>query len=231
MKEARRVFYNADGPWIRRGVYERFGSLKYSRPALHDIDRKLEKLLPKSGGVFVEAGAHDGFTQSNTYYLERHRDWTGLLIEAIPELHAKAASRRSAKVVQAALVGPDHEGSTVEISFGDLMSKVGDDGSHAKGGLDNAGLAGYAVQVPARTLSSLLDDAGIQRVDLLSLDVEGLELEVLRGIDFDRHIIDTMVIEMLDMPNQRPVFDELLGSQYEFAGTLSVDDAIYRRRS
>lgn len=226
----RRAFYRADGPWKRCVVFERFGSQRYSRPALHGIDGKLEELLPQTGGVFIEAGAHDGYTQSNTYFLERHRGWSGLLVEAIPELNAKASKRRSARVVQAALVGPDHGSPTAEISFGDLMSKIDDDGSHTKGGLDNAGRSGYVIEVPARTLSSLLDDAEIQHVDLLSLDVEGFELEVLRGIDFDRHVIDTLVVEMLDMGTQRPAFDALLGDRYEFTGTLSVDDAVYRRK-
>jgi len=67
--QLKRVAYRGDFPWYRRGWFETFGSERYSRPALHQMDVLLEKILPAGPGVFVEAGAHDGFTQSNTYYL------------------------------------------------------------------------------------------------------------------------------------------------------------------
>jgi FkbM family methyltransferase len=194
------------------------------------MDRRLAELLPFEGGRFLEAGAHDGFTQSNTYFLERHRGWSGVLVEAIPELHRKAARRRPrSRVIQAALVGPEREGEDVTLQFGDLMSQLGDDPSHAAGGLANAGRAGYTVKVPGRTLSSILDEAGLDRLDLLVLDVEGHELDALRGLDLDRHRVDWLLIEMLDRERQRPAFDALLGARYELSETLSPDDALYRR--
>ena len=96
LRAARRVFYTSDGPWRRRGLFEAIGSRRYSRPALHGMDRLLEGLVPARPGLFVEAGAHDGYTQSNSYYLERFLGWQGLLVEAVPELFEKARSRRPA---------------------------------------------------------------------------------------------------------------------------------------
>jgi FkbM family methyltransferase len=196
------------------------------------MDRRLEALLPDRPGTFLEAGAHDGYTQSNTYFLERYRDWTGVLVEAVPELHAKARRRRPrSHVAHAALVAPADEGTMVTMQFGDLMSQLGTADDHAKGGLANAGRAGYAIDVPGRTLSSILEDAGIDRLDLLVLDVEGHELDALRGLDLDRHRVDLLCIEMLDLNAQRPAFDALLGEHYAFVETLSPDDALYRRRT
>jgi FkbM family methyltransferase len=228
---AKRAFYNADGPWRRRGVFEALGSRRYSRPALHGMDARLEQLLGRDGGVFLEAGAHDGYTQSNTYYLERYRGWSGVLVEPVPELYAKAAERRPrSHVAQCALVAPEQAGDTVTIAFGDLMSKVGDDGSHAVGGLRNAGREGYEVQVPARTLTDVLDEAGVEAVDLMVLDLEGHELDALRGMDFDAHPVDHLVVEMLDLGRQRPAFDALLGERFAFVEALSADDALYSMR-
>lgn len=227
---ARQAFYRAGGPWYRGRLFEALGSRRYARPALHGMDRKLEDLVGPGPGLFVEAGAHDGYTQSNTYYLERFLGWRGVLVEAIPELHAKAKRRRPrSTVVQAALVGPENEGGTVTLRFGDLMSTVGDQ-SHAAQGLANAGRGAYAVDAPARTLSSILDHVGVGEPDLLVLDVEGHELAALRGLDLDRHAPRLMLIEMLDLPRMRPDFEELLGERYEFVVELSPDDALFRRR-
>jgi hypothetical protein len=48
------------------------------------MDERLAAMLG-DGGYFVEAGAHDGFTQSNTYLLERRHGWRGLLVEPMPD--------------------------------------------------------------------------------------------------------------------------------------------------
>jgi hypothetical protein len=41
------------------------------------MDRKLDELFDGRPGFFVEAGANDGYQQSNTYYLEHLRGWSG----------------------------------------------------------------------------------------------------------------------------------------------------------
>jgi FkbM family methyltransferase len=181
--------------------------------------------------VFVEAGSHDGYTQSNTYHLERSRGWSGVLVEAVPELQAKCARRRPrSRVVNCALVGATRSEESVAVQFGDLMSTVGEDGGHAAGGLAVTGRRGYSVRVPARTLSSVLEQAGVSAVDLLVLDVEGHELEVLSGLDLDRHAPRFMLVEALQRAAQQPAIDAALAPRYEFVEALSEYDLLYRRR-
>lgn len=229
LHRARRRFYQAQGPYLRARAAERLGVRRWSHPALHGMDLRLDELLDRDGGVFLEAGAHDGYTQSNTYWLERFRGWSGVLVEAVPELHGRATRRRPrSQVFQCALVGPDDAGGTVTIQFGDLMSQVGEATDHAGRGLQTAGREAYSVEVPARTLDDVLDEAGVGALDLLVLDLEGHELAALRGIDFDRHPVEVLVVEMLDLETQRAAFDELLAPWFTPAGTLSPDDAVYR---
>ncbi|HWX52310.1 MAG TPA: FkbM family methyltransferase [Solirubrobacteraceae bacterium] len=228
---ARRLFYNLDGPWYRRGIAEAAGSKRYSRPALFGMDSKLESLMPHRGGTFFEAGAHDGYTQSNTYYLERHRGWSGVLVEPVPELRAKCARRRPrSQVFGCALVGPDHSDEDVTVHFGDLMSTVGAS-DHAAGGLAVVGRSPYSVSVPARTLSSVLDQAAVGPLDLMVLDLEGNELEALRGLDLDRHAPRHLLLETLERGSQQPALDEQVDSHYEFVEALSDFDLLYRLRA
>jgi FkbM family methyltransferase len=218
---------------IRRRLFEAVGSPRYSHPAAHELDRKLERHLPGEGGVFVEAGAHDGFAMSNTYYFERFKGWRGVLVEPIPELYRRCVEeRKHAQVFNCALVGPDHAGETITMRHGGLLSLVaGAQGSdetdlaHARTGAADT----YEVDVPARTLSSVLDEAGVGEIDLLSLDVEGYEPEALSGLDLDRHAPRYVLVEMLDPVRTRDRIEELLADRYELAEEVSPRDVLYRR--
>ena len=227
---ARRLFYNLDGPWYRRGVAEAVGSHRYSRPALFGMDRRMEQLMPWRGGTFFEAGGHDGYTQSNTYFLERHRGWSGVLVEPIPELRDKCERRRpNATVFGCALVGPEDDADSVVMHFGDLMSTTGAV-AHAAGGLAVTGRSAYDIEVPARTLASVLAEAGIDRLDLMVLDIEGRELEALRGMDFDAVAPRHLLLESLTPQEARADFDALLGERYELLEMASKHDLLYARR-
>jgi FkbM family methyltransferase len=224
---------DALGRTIRR-IVERTGSMRCSHPALHEMDRKLDAIIDRDGGFFVEAGGHDGYTQSNTYYLERFRDWHGILVEPMREMAAEARRNRpSSRIFQCALVPLDHPDDGVEMEFGDLFSTVRDapgaDGSWARNGLVLGWRDHRVERVPARTLSSLLDEAGVSSMDLLSLDVEGYEVEALRGLDFSRHAPAWILVEMHDLQAGRAAIGEVLGTRYVEHGLLSSLDVLYRR--
>ena len=84
--------------------------------------------------------------------------------------------------------------------------------------------------VPARTLSSVLDEAGVPEIDLLSLDVEGFESQVLAGLDLERHAPRWMLIEIRDMETGRAPIEAALGDRYEPVEALSPYDMLYARR-
>lgn len=217
----------------RRRLFERFGSARYSRPALHDMDRKLDAIIDRVDGVFVEAGGADGFTQSNTYYLERFRGWRGLIVEPISEMAAEARRNRpGAQVFECALVPSGYEQPDVEMEFGDLFSSVrglhGGDGEWVQGGLVLGWRDHRIERVPARQLSSVLDAAGVTSVDLLSLDVEGYEAEVLRGLDLSRHRPEWILVEMHDLDAGRAEVGALLGDLYVEHSVISPLDVLYR---
>jgi FkbM family methyltransferase len=213
-----------------RGDYSR------SYPALYDMDRQLERYLPEERGFFVEAGGNDGYSQSNTYALERRRGWRGILVEPVPELaRACALERPGCRVVQAALVAPGFSGSEVTLRFGGLMTLVVDarqldhewvDAAHAVGQEEPP----HEFAAPARTLSSILDEASAPEVDLLSLDVEGYEAQALAGLDFDRHAPRFILVEMRDIATDREPIEDELGERYVVVDALSPFDLLYARR-
>ena len=62
---------------------------------LNKLDKKIEEYLNYDDGFFVELGANDGVTQSNTLYLEKHRKWKGVLVEPTPHNFLKCLENRS----------------------------------------------------------------------------------------------------------------------------------------
>jgi len=219
--------YRHDFSWRRNRLFEALGSCRYSRPGTPELTASLAPYLPDEPGVFFEAGAHDGYTFSNTYYLERWCGWNGILVEAAPELHRKASARRQAShISNCALVRPEEVGSTV-LHFGDLTSTIEYDLDHLVRGLRNAGRKGYSVDVPARTISSVIDESGFTEIDLMVLDIEGAEFDALSGVQFDRHPVKLLVVEMLDMERQRAAFEQVLAPWFAAPIELTPWDMLF----
>jgi FkbM family methyltransferase len=234
---ARRAFWRAAraARRARRRRLEARGDWSLSRPALYGMDARLERHLPPRSGFFVEAGANDGYEQSNTYSLERIHGWRGVLVEPVPEL-ARAAERErdASQVFNCALTEVERPGATVRLLYGGLMTVV------AGGRADDSDWVAQAhalpqeeqqheFDVPARTLSSVLDEAGVPEIDLLSLDVEGYEPTVLRGLDFDRHSPRLLLVEARGEVARLAV-EEVLGRRYRLLEELSPFDLLYGRK-
>ena len=189
----------------RRSVCEFFGSHRYSRLAPYGIDKKLEAYLPNYG-FFIEVGANDGVSESNTYYLERIKGWKGILIEPIPDLYRECIQARpNSTVFNCALISSDYNEPTIEMHYGHLMSVVkgalGDsaaDKKHLEWAKRFHQIESYDIKAPAKTLTSILDELGIDEIDFFSLDVEGFELNVLKGLDFNKYRPKYMLIECLN---------------------------------
>lgn len=141
-------------------------------------------------GVFLEAGANDPKELSQTYLLET-QGWTGALVEPVPECCERLrAERPGSRVFQNALGAPDQRG-LLRLSIPDGVTALA------------AGLPAGArpavgervVEAEFITLNEVLAQAGITRLDYLSLDLEGMELEALKGLDFDTHAPRLIVVE------------------------------------
>jgi FkbM family methyltransferase len=208
--------------------------------SLNGLDKKIEKYLPQHDGFYVELGANDGVDQSNTLYFERHKNWRGVLIEPTPHNYLKCLANRSKKnqIFCNACVSFEYKDLFVEIAFSNLMSSpiglesdVPDPISHAESGKEFLEFTDevFTFGSVAKTLTDILRTANAPRsIDFLSLDVEGAEIEVLKGIDHTTYRFQYMCIECRDIAKLTDYLDPL---GYELKEKLSVHDYLFADRS
>lgn len=200
--------------------------------SLYNIDHKLNSFLKDiENGFFIEAGANDGLTQSNSYYFEFYKNWRGLLIEPIDELFEKCLQNRSPRtfIENAALVSDSYHEKDIEIVYtpgcNGLMSVINNDNANAR--LAIAMEKGIKKTTPALSLNKILSKHGINHIDILMLDVEGYEIETLKGIDFDKYKITYLLIEELSNGNE---IKDYLSKWYERYDQLTYHDYLYKRK-
>ena len=178
---------------------------------LNELDKKLERFVDYDNGFYVELGANDGITQSNTYFFEKFRSWSGVLVEPAPHNFLNCISNRSSRnsIYCNACVSFEYKEKYVDIEYANLMSVS----KNLKLDIDNwqshidKGKRFLRTDEPvfsfgsmASPLNTLLDQSGAPTlIDFISLDVEGAELEVLKGIDYDKYVFKFMLIEVRDL--------------------------------
>lgn len=209
----------------KSGRFSRFG-----------MDKKLENLLPHRNGFYVELGAHDGALASNSYFFELKKGWKGVLIEPSLNLYLSCLKRRGENnsIFCNACVPFDYEDEFVRMKYSD-SSTISDNldldiGNHddfvAKG--DEKKLQGessFVFGAKSATLNAiLLTAAAPSLIDFLSLDVEGAELDVLKGIDFDKFKFKYMIIECRDIDRLESF---LINHRYRLVEKITHHDYLF----
>lgn len=151
--------------------------------------------------IFVEFGAHDGTTNSNTFRLEKEFGWDGLLIEPIPSAFENLEKVRTCRCLNACISGApgtvhfmEVTGQACQLSgiFSDFPKR------HIKRIDEAISLQGgkkIMHEIRALTLEQALNDARYERVDFLSIDTEGSEFDILKEFPFHKFKIKIIAVE------------------------------------
>lgn len=176
-------------------------------------------------GFFIEVGAFDGVHGSNTFSFEQ-AGWRGICVEAHPAYALICKTNRPhSTCVQAACVGPGH-GQTVKflseplgVLSGIRANETPDlPGRYALRGMTFPGFT--TIEVQARTLDDIIAEhyPGLPLIDWLSIDVEGTEIDVMRGLSTPARVI---VAEANTDAARDELFTYMLGRGYVYATALT----------
>ena len=209
--------------------------------ALHDLDKKLLKYLNFNNGFFIEAGANDGISQSNTALYEFNYGWRGLLIEPNFIKYQQCKQNRINSIVENyALVSNSYNKLEIEGNFakadyeGSLTAMVYDKGDWVDDNLlkEKEKIKDELISVPAITLTKLLDKHNIQKIDFISLDVEGYEISVLNGLDFKKFTPSFIMIETTTYEERKNfIIEYMKNKNYRVIEQLSINDFIFEKSS
>lgn len=174
------------------------------------LDTQLFK--EKRNGVFVEVGALDGVSGSNTYFFEKEREWTGILIEPNPIEFKKLIECDRPLSIKENCVIFNEEKEVNFLSIGgpcNVLSGILEFYNPKHIERVNRELKMYEpykegheyystkelVKLDAVRLQTLFERHKMVDIDLVSIDVEGAEMQVLQSIDYEKTNVFCFLIE------------------------------------
>jgi FkbM family methyltransferase len=180
----------------------------------------------KKDGFFVDVGAHNGVTFSNTYLLEKEYNWTGICVEPIKDVFDKLIKNRNCICKNTGIYD-----KTGEVTFSiiegsnEMLSGITEDINHHKAIVEKEG---KSITIPTITFTELLDEAQAPLlIDFLSLDTEGSELKILQSLNHKKYKFLYITVEHNYTPLREEIRKFLVSKDYEYINENAHDD-IYK---
>lgn len=143
----------------------------------------------RRAGVYLDVAANEPVRISNTWVFDACLGWRGVCVEAHPLYVARLRQARTCFLIPTCVGDSDAQ----EVSF--ILSK-------GMSGIEDTNKNLHRVnksdQISLRctTLRTEFQDMAIGRIDYFSLDVEGHEMHVLRGIDWNQLSFNVITVEV-----------------------------------
>ena len=182
----------------------------------------------KRNGFFLDIGAHDGITGSNTYFFEKELGWQGICFEPLPHLFKKLQETRNCICINKCVAAIEGQLPFLHVdSVDEMLSGLCATYDPRALRIVTEDMKTYGgefkiLQLAAVRLDTILAHYGITHIDFLSLDTEGNELEILKSIDFSKITIDVITVE--NNYNESYINEYLTNNGFTFVTRIRIDD-------
>jgi len=170
-------------------------------------------LNEKRRGYFVEFGVGDGIESSNTYLLETKYEWNGIAAEPAKARHDVLRRNRNCAIESRCVWSRSgetlmfNEARAPDLSTIDAFTKSDKWASLREGG----------TKYPVETISLndlLLENRAPNRIDYMSVDTEGSEVEILMAFNFDKYDVKIITVEHNFTPAREAIHSLLASKGY-----------------
>jgi FkbM family methyltransferase len=179
----------------RRAEGIRYLCLTSYEPYIHRVVRKV--LENPGTKTFIDIGAHIGIYTLYAHRLMSRRSERFRIVAVEPDprsckiLWERVAGLNNVEIVKEVVYVID--GETI-FYLGPLagVSSVTPTEHHVRGGL----VSGETIYVKSVRIDSLIRRLGLERVDLLKMDIEGAEYIILTDPTLDLSVVENMIVEV-----------------------------------
>ena len=204
------------------------------------LDKKMLKFLNYKNGFYIEMGAHDGIINSNTYYYEKNLNWSGILIEPSNFFDELKNNRSSRNIFYKTICVPFNLNKKVSFENLGPYSRVPELVSveyynwHKKKNSvveHNYDKNDFLPPKISNLNDLLIKSKAPKLIDFFSLDVEGSELNVLKGINFNKYNFQYLLIEITDLDKGmyvKKVINFLKEKDYILQANLTSYDYLFK---
>ncbi|MEM9347254.1 MAG: FkbM family methyltransferase [Planctomycetota bacterium] len=224
--------------WTQTWLYwflkhkQRKRHIRESAQSQYGQDQVVYELLGKPGhGVYVDIGANDGVTLSNTLLFEQ-MGWEGVCIEPHPKVFELLQDNRRCPLINACILDQNGVVDFVEVDgYANMLSGIKQffSASHQERidrEIQRHGGAQRTIPIQAITFQSIQDLLDLKPIDYLSIDTEGCELAILKSIDLKKTLIRSIGVE--NGSGSPALFRYLTRNGYDLATCVGCDE-IYLR--
>jgi FkbM family methyltransferase len=187
-------------------------------------DLVFDFVLKKKKLFFIEFGASDGISASNSYYFENFKNSKGILLEPCEAHHKNLLlSRKKSKIYFKCV---DIKSGVKKIFFEDKFPSYSS--------VVRPYFRNYKKSYLVETISinDLLSENNIKFIDFLSIDTEGSEYDILRSLNFKKYKITSICVEHnFNFKKRRNIFNLLSKYNYVrlFKNFSAYDDFYFQK--
>lgn len=178
----------------------------------------------KQNGKFIDIGAYDGVTFSNSYFFEKYRGFSGVCVEPNPKVYKLLEKQRTSKNLNVCVGNTSGKVKFLCVDgYGEMLSCIYDESNtehlaRVDETIKTHGGSKRIEEIDLVTFDQITGEKS-EKIDFFTIDTEGYEFEILKMVDFYKYDISVLAVEV----NDKIVVSFLEGYNYTAFYNLGCD--------